>query len=110
MDETGEAPGRKSLPQLVAETLELLARYVREQAGETLQKSIVRPLQVVAGYVGLAIVAAFLAGMGVVALAIGAFQALAALVGSSWAAWLIVAAAYLILAAVIVAVRVRFKQ
>lgn len=100
----------KSLPELIAETLELTARYVREQAGETVQKSIVKPLQTVGGYVGLGIVAAFLAGMGLIALAIGGFQALAALVGSAWGAWLIVAATYLIAAVVIVAVRVRFKQ
>ena len=48
--------------------------------------------------------------IGLIALAIGSFQLLAVIVGSTWAAWLIVAATYFIAAIVIVAVRVQYLK
>jgi hypothetical protein len=112
MDESTETPvpAAKPLPEVIAETLELVARYVREQADDVVQRSVVQPLQKLGGYLGLGIVAAFMAGTGLVFMAIGLFQGLAALVGSSWAAWLIVASAYLLIAVVMVAVRIKFRQ
>ena len=111
MPEPPERPSKaKTLPELIAETLELIARYVREQAGETMQKAVVRPLQMVSGYVALGIVAAALAGTGALFIAIGTFMALAALVGSTWAAFLIVGFSDVLLAVILVAVRLKFKQ
>jgi len=106
MDETPQKP----LPEAIAETLELVARYVREQADDVVRKSVVKPLQTLGGYVGLGILAAFMAGVGSVFFAIGLFQLLAAVVGSSWAAWLIVASGYFIIAVAMVAIRVTFRQ
>jgi hypothetical protein len=108
--ETSVPATTKPLPEVIAETLELMARYVREQADDVVQRSVVKPLQKLGGYLGLGIVAAFMAGTGLVFMAIGLFQGLAALVGSTWAAWLIVASVYLLVAVVMVAVRIKFRQ
>jgi hypothetical protein len=102
-------PDRRSLPELVAELLELVARFFREQAQETVQNNIIKPLKLAGSYVGAGCLASALMAIAVVFLAIGLFQALAAAVHSSWAAWLIVGGAYLVAAVVIVLARMKFK-
>jgi hypothetical protein len=104
-----DQPERKSIPELVAETLELVARFVREQARETVEKNIIGPLRLAGSWVGAGCVASALAAIGVIFLAVGLFQALAAALGSAWAAWLIVGGAYLLAAVAIILVRLKFK-
>lgn len=108
--ETGETP-QKSLPELVAEFFDMLARYVREQASDAVQKSVVQPLQKLGGYLGIGIVGATLVAIGAIFIAIGLFELLAALVGSSWAAFLIVGVACMLIAVAMFVVRFKlFKQ
>ena len=104
-----EAPEEKSLIELVTELIDMVNRFVREQAHDTLQKAIVLPLQKLGLNLALTIVAAMLTAVALIFVAVGSFLLLANAIGYPWA-YLLIAFVYLAGAAVLVWLRVRTVQ
>jgi len=104
-----EAPEEKSLIELITELVDMVNRFVREQAHDALQKAIIQPLQKLGLNLAFTIVAAMLVAIAVIFLAVGCFLLLAGAVGYPYA-YLIIATFYLIIAAVLIGLRTRSTQ
>jgi len=102
-------PEEKSLVQLLTELFDLVNRYVRDQVRTTLRRSVILPLQRLGLNLAFTIVAAMMAAISVIFLAVGFFLYLALAVGYPLA-YLIIGFFYLLIAAILVAIRVRTVQ
>lgn len=105
----GEAPEEKSLIELITELVDMVNRFVREQARTTLRTAIIQPLQRLGLNLALTIVAAMLIAIALIFVAVGCFLLLAGAIGYPFA-YLAIAAAYLLVAAVLVGLRARSVQ
>lgn len=91
-----------NLTDLIREFLSTLSLYLRQRGREFVEDIAVEPIRRGAVKAGLLAVAMGLGCAGAVFLAIGLMLLLAELLGSTWAAFLVVAAAGLIAAGVLI--------
>lgn len=102
-------PEKKSLVELITELVDMVNRFVREQAHATLQKAIVQPLQKLGLNLAFTIVAGAMLAIAVIFLAVGSFLFLAQAVGYPWA-YVIIGVFYVAIAAVLIWLRTRSMQ
>lgn len=116
VDEGADAPAappepaeEKSLIELITELVDMVNRFIREQAHDTLQKAIIQPLQKLGLTLAFTIVAAMLIAIALIFVAVGCFLLLAGAIGYPWA-YLLIAFVYLAVAAALMWLRTRTRQ
>lgn len=108
-DTAEEAAEERSLIELLAELVDMVNRFIREQARDTLDKAIIQPLQKLGLNLAFTIVAGAMTAIAVIFIAVGSFLLLAEAIGYPFA-YLLIALVYVIVASVLVWLRTRSVQ
>lgn len=95
----------QSLLKSIGELIDLATRYVKEQAGATVEDHIARPIRGAARWAAFTLVGAVLFCLAAIFFSVGFFLLLAKALGSVWGAFLCVGAVLLLSGAVLVKLR-----
>lgn len=100
----------KSLLELLAELVELVNEFVRQQIGATVDKGIVRPIKTAGLWAALTMLAAVVTALAVIFIVVGLFLLLIRLVGAAWIAFLVVGSLLALGAFLLILIRRRQKN
>ncbi|HDP70299.1 MAG TPA: hypothetical protein ENN38_05790 [Actinobacteria bacterium] len=74
----------KSLSDLIVELVNIVSKYLRQESKETLESSVIKPLNHMKDRMIFGIIAAFLIGLSVIFVSVSVFLLLVKAVGSYW--------------------------
>lgn len=80
----------KTVLELLVEFMELLIAFIGQQTRHTIERSVSGPLKDTGQKVAIAVASGFIFGIASIFIAVGLFQLLAELVGSTWLVFLII--------------------
>ncbi len=74
----------KSLSDLIVELVNVVSKYLRQESKETLESSVIKPLNHMKDRMIFGIIAAFLIGLSAIFVSVAVFLLLVKVVGSYW--------------------------